>query len=700
MKRTSPRTTISILLLFTGLYLFTMRGTHTSVDDIPRFNLTISLITSASIEVPPSIMASVTSVDGRVYSKYGLGMSLAMAPLYGAVRIAPASLTTRLMERPDVFAMSTTNQWLGALACMLLFLIARRIGFADRTALLVTLAAGLASMLWAYAQTSFENVLVAVLIEIVVLVLLGEGRPGVWHRLSSLCALPDQRGAGLPAFEQRVHLRVLPAAGAGAAMGFIFLTRWGDGWVFLPGALALAVARLRTPNAEPRRFAGPAIAFGLPLLLGIALAMAYNQARFHRPLELGYDDDNVSVRFLHRGLFGFLFSPTRSVFLFAPLLVLAVARFGRLWRRLGGGLRSLGVFWLIGAPLVIYSCFQTWDGGWCFGPRYLLPSVVLATLAAGEWLEDARWREDLWRPAVFGVLFLVGVFAQWICLTSDFNHYCEAYYSFRFDPEACPLWVLPKTYVYPAANLWFLKILVTRGIGLQTTAVLLIPLGLAGIGIVGMRRELAALATEAGEFFRRGSRSLARVVLAVAAIVALVSLAKGMAETARSKPAPEGFGLAGHYYANAHWTSPALFDRHEAPIDFDWSAGRRPVAGDFSVRWAGEICAPAAGTYVFALDACGTATLWLDGNPLLFNPGPQPGRRLYIRSTELAEGRHPITVDFASKPAVDFYEVNGARFGRTRPEPTGLQLLWKPPDAWRLRTVPARALRPKIENAK
>ena len=45
-------------------------------------------------------------------------------------------------DRFSVWAMSTTNQWIGLLAVALLFLLVRRLGYCDRTALMVALAAG------------------------------------------------------------------------------------------------------------------------------------------------------------------------------------------------------------------------------------------------------------------------------------------------------------------------------------------------------------------------------------------------------------------------------------------------------------------------------------------------------------------------------------------------------------------------------
>lgn len=661
------RTALSLFFLFLGLYMLTMRGTHTSVDDIPRYNLTIALLTRRTIEVPPSLMAAPTRVDGRTYSKYGIGMSLAMAPLWLAGealdRVAPADIR-RVMERPHIFAMSTINQWLAAAACALLFLVASRLGYRRRTALLVALAAGLASMLWLYSQTSFENVLVAFLIEVVVLVLVGEG-----------------------------HLDFRAAAGAGAAMGFVFLTRWGDGWILLPGATAMLVARLRQGSGRRGSLAA-AVGFATPALLGIAAAMLYNYVRFFDPFELGYDDDNVSWRFFYRGLFGFLFSPAKSVFIFTPLLVLAVARYGRLWTRLGQGLRAAGFFWLIAAPLAAYSFFETWDGGWCFGPRYLLPSVALAMVALGEWIEDERWSASLWPSALFALFLAAGIYGQWVCLASNFNDYCDSYYAFLWRPEACPLLACAKGFYRPSENFWFWKMLATVGLTPATVAMLVPPLALLGFGLVRLRGDLAALGSHFVDRMRPTLPRMIELSLAAVTVLAIVVLTTRTRTALHWAAAAKGQGLTGTYFANAHWRPPAKIVRIDPVIDFDWSGRHRPFRGDFSVRWTGRIEAPAAGTYLFGLDSCGTATLWLDGRLVIANRGPQPGRRLLIRSVHLRPGSHSIRVEFASSPAIDHYEINGAKYARSRHLPTGLKLRWKPPDRQLLRTVPSSVLSP------
>jgi hypothetical protein len=594
-------------------------------------------------------------------------MSLVMAPLWwagqGLAKIAPEALQ-RAMAQPQVFAMSTTNQWLGALAVALLFLVVERAGFRRRTALIVAMAAGLGSMLWLSAQTSFDNMPVAVLIEIVILALLGQ-KPLTWQA----------------------------AVGAGAALGFVFPTRWADGWIFLPGAVALLIGRLRRETGARPRIVAMAICFAIPILAGVGLAMAYNYARFFDPFELGYEDDNTSWRFLPVGLFGFLFSPVKSIFVFTPLLTLAAVRFRRLWQRLGGGLRATGLFWMIAAPLVAYSCFETWDGGWCFGPRYLLPSVVLAMTALGEWVEDERWQARLWRPALFAFLLAVGLYAQGICLASNFNDYSDNYYVFRYYPEACPLWACAMGFFRPSENLWFWKVLAMPEARWSGLAVLAVPLVLLGAGVVCLRRDLASLWPDTRDRLRPSAPTLAKTVLCVVAAVAVISLVQRARPILREMRVPAEAGLTAAYFDNARWVAPPQVLRSEAWLDFDWSRGRRPFKGDFSVRWDGRIEAPTSGTYLFALDACGTATLALDGRLVIVNRGPQPGRRMIVRSVGLVAGWHPIRIEFASSPVVDSYVFDGATYGRLRHLPTGLTLRWKPPDALFLRSVPPGVLK-------
>jgi hypothetical protein len=101
------------------------------------------------------------------------------------------------------------------------------------------------------------------------------------------------------------------------------------------------------------------------------------------------------------GFLGPLFQPEKSIFLFDPLLVLAIFLLTWLWKRLPSELRSYGVTSLL--LLLGYICFYArntfWAGDFAWGDRYISTSVELAAFGAvpvllhyREHLGGAIWR--------------------------------------------------------------------------------------------------------------------------------------------------------------------------------------------------------------------------------------------------------------------------------------------------------------------
>src|SRR5262245_2910889 len=64
----------------------------------------------------------------------------------------------------------------------------------------------------------------------------------------------------------------------------------------------------------------------------------------------------------------------------------------------------------------------------------------------------------------------------------------------------------------------------------------------------------------------------------------------------------ESHGLLGTYYAGSQWDGPALFQRIDPDLQFEWSEDE-PTRGPFSVSWQGQIDIPSAGRYLFQVDA-------------------------------------------------------------------------------------------------
>jgi hypothetical protein len=120
----------------------------------------------------------------------------------------------------------------------------------------------------------------------------------------------------------------------------------------------------------------------------------------------------------HVGVLGALFKPEKSIFLFDPLLVLAVLLLVLLWKRLGTEVRAYAVTSLL--LLIGYICFYArytyWAGDHAWGDRYVSTAVDQAVIVAVPLL--LRYRENLskmvWRVGI--VLIAAGLFVQIVSL--------------------------------------------------------------------------------------------------------------------------------------------------------------------------------------------------------------------------------------------------------------------------------------------
>jgi hypothetical protein len=181
-------------------------------------------------------------------------------------------------------------------------------------------------------------------------------------------------------------------------------------------------------------------------ILGIVVALfglAYlwrNHYLFGDPFDFGYpsvlDGGKNMNSFdtpLFTGLYGFLLSPGKSVFLFAPPILLAIAGIRKL-ARLDKGL-AVVVGALPVVYLFFYATFTQWEGGFCVGPRYLVPAIAVLCLGLGPVLENA----GPWIRRLAIGLSIAGFAVQAINLATSFfedqanGNYYDVHYNYRMD---------------------------------------------------------------------------------------------------------------------------------------------------------------------------------------------------------------------------------------------------------------------------
>lgn len=363
-------------LLFAGtlsVYLLTAGGSLSSTDATVMFDLTRSLVEDRSMALSGDLLGLEANrgVDGRFYSQYGLGQSLYNIPFYlGGV--AARDLAGVSIGKPDTIpkAVVALGNTVTSAACVaVIWLFAFALSGAARPALVAALAAAFASPLWPYSKFGFS-------VPLTTLLLLGAGCL-LWHAVRSG--------------------RLAPALAAGGALGFAWLTRHEIVVVLLPFVLYVWFESGRR-GREPRLIARQmAAVIGGAAAGGLAWGL-YNVVRFGSLTYVGY-----TPWFTGEGYLAFIASPLGAVLLFCPVAALWLAAALR-----GPLSRSEKVLLLVPALsfYLLYGSLHDWMGGRSYGPRYMLPGLLLLAPALAPFLRDASRRT---RRAALGLIVLSAV---------------------------------------------------------------------------------------------------------------------------------------------------------------------------------------------------------------------------------------------------------------------------------------------------
>ncbi len=436
------------------LCLLTAGGHLYSPDEEVMFRVTESIATRARLSVEPIVgpdgksFASRKGIDGREYAQYGVGNSLAAVPLYwlgAAASYAIPDVTARrlldfktqgnvtevrgrghaLLKR---FFVSFTGSFVLAATAALIFLFCRGLSIGRRnheplyseTACGITALAYVAgTMALPHARTFFSESLATLFV--------------LWSFY--LLALPVGK-----------MLTVTRAAAAGAALALALFTRL-DSLFAAPGIGLLllwrlpvrgetAIAASYNPVAALRqRLSGPnsivAAAFAGPLLIFLAWQLSMNALHFGNPFSSAYADQPEGINFstpVLAGLYGFLFSVGKSLFLFSPAILLGLLG----WSRFSGPYRALAVSLAVSivCKLLVHSTWQNWAGGWCWGPRHVFLIHALLVLPAVAFISGG----GIARRIAIDAMLLAGFIVQVYGSSQNFIDYYVLYFRTPYTP--------------------------------------------------------------------------------------------------------------------------------------------------------------------------------------------------------------------------------------------------------------------------
>ncbi len=379
------RATLILFVLFQALYGLTSSGNAFRVpDEFEVYFQAEHLVDAGDISVPQTLDIRVrgdqpiffgrTGLDGRPYAPYGPLAAILALPQHLVARAVASLAGVRRSPLPGGLAWvllvsgltMTASATAAALAVAGFHHAALIIGTPPRTALTLALLLGGATILWPYGTTFYSEA--------------WQAAAFVW----AAALLLDARRR-----TSRAAVNVVAAAALICVAGLTKVTSL----VFAPG---FVIAALRDRSLPWRTRIQVAAALSTGIAAAAAIQIGWNLHRFGQPFEFGYSwlesIPELPPRLfllaeLPRGLQILLLSPGKSIFLWAPALLLSLAgarRFARMEPAIAAGVGFSGV-----VGLLFFAAYLFPEGGYANGPRHLVPIVPLLLLpAAGR---DRRW---------------------------------------------------------------------------------------------------------------------------------------------------------------------------------------------------------------------------------------------------------------------------------------------------------------------
>ncbi|MBV7333836.1 hypothetical protein KFU94_37515 [Chloroflexi bacterium TSY] len=447
----------SIAFLLFGFLLacygLTYTGVIQSSDGLAMFATTESIVRRGEVDMNQLLWMDLQQgsygPDGQLYSRKGLGMTLLTLPLvwFAKVWSSRGLVQTALLLNPLLTA------WTGAL----LYRTGRRLTWTRSVSIMVCLVFGLGTLAWPYSQTFFSDPMSA------------------WGLFGALYCLLGYRQTG-----SKRYLLL-----AGLSWGLAYLSRTIN-LISLPIYLVVLVLVIqrsvgRTLRIAPlytfyrlivrnwRAFAN----FLIPIIMAGFLSLWWNWLRYGSIWESGYlDAESFSADWL-AGVSGLLISPGRGLFLYCPILLLALP--GTFWFRRNRPWILVHILALTAVYVAVYGKWYMWHGGFSWGSRFmvvLMPFLALLTGPVFVWISEQRMdfaldseqisevndeanpnkfreEETSWSPIGLGaftlcsVLFTLSVGIQWLGMVAPFGlvqSWLEQTVQPLFAPETFTQW--------------------------------------------------------------------------------------------------------------------------------------------------------------------------------------------------------------------------------------------------------------------
>ncbi len=382
-----------LLCLTAGLLAFVVQsGELGTADTMHRLQTTHWLWTSQPQVFPNEYPEfGLHGRGGKIYSWYGIGQSLLMLPFdIVATWISQWHMFANYQDDPtirSIIVSYSTNILVNVLTALIAFRFLKQLRFSVREAVFGVLALLFCTTHLHYTQNTQENNY------ILLLTLVGLSFQYEWLRTGS----PRALWIGSEALGLNLLTRVTTGIDVLAAGIFLLMVLWFE----------------RTNAPELWKKAVTYCKVAVPVYVFFAaVERLYSWYRFgsltqtYLPIfarESKAQDPTLPANFpwstpLHEGVLGALFKPEKSIFLFDPLIVLAIVLVFMLWRSLAVEVRAYVVssLLLLVGYLLFYARYTYWAGDFAWGDRYVSTAVQMSAMLAVPLLLQYRANLHRW----------------------------------------------------------------------------------------------------------------------------------------------------------------------------------------------------------------------------------------------------------------------------------------------------------------
>ena len=337
---------IYIFIFFFSAYFIVMPGKINSTDGLALYLITKSIADKGSFDIEYISNGTVIGKDKKNYSPFLPGQPIMALPLYIFGKTIASSVENQNHRELIIRWIYTFSNVISISLLMVVFFNLHILFYNSyKNSLIATALLGFSTMLFHYAQTLFTEPFQALLI------------------LSAFYFYMKYLQT-----KKKIYIHF-----AGVCLAYNCFSKFPGFIYYIPFFLYLAYSLFKTKNYRENIEIFAVIIFYL--FIAEATVLFYNYYRFGNILEVGSIDKSYSFQFINPviGVSGFLFDKSKGIFITNPVLLLIFFTCVKTYK----SKKKLFVFSLVLflATLFFHSVFSYWPGAFCWGPRYLLPSL-------------------------------------------------------------------------------------------------------------------------------------------------------------------------------------------------------------------------------------------------------------------------------------------------------------------------------------